>query len=206
MSLLIVALVLASALLHPVWNMLLKQDPEPRLGFVFQAATMSLCGLLDSLVTGADLLAPMAILPLMAMSLGGQILYGTCLMATLQRGDLSVYYPIIRASPVFIVAVGFFLLGRSYEIVMLSGIAMVVLGGFILLYRRGSRMLEDPLTLGLAILAMSGSGIYSIADEQTMQVIAPSVHMFWIEAALIPFFLAVYLHGRRRNSQSHGPG
>jgi drug/metabolite transporter (DMT)-like permease len=166
---------------------------------------MALCGLLHALATGADLFAPLTVLPLLALSLCGQVLYGTCLTATLKRGDLSVYYPIIRASPVFVVAVGVFLLGRSYGPMMLTGVVMVVLGGFILLYRRGTNMLEDPITLGLAILAMCGSGIYSIADEQTMQVIAPSVQMLWIEGALIPIFLGGYLYNLRDRPQSEWP-
>ena len=38
-------------------------------------------------------------MPLVFLSLCGQILYGIGLTATLNRGDLSAYYPIIRASP-----------------------------------------------------------------------------------------------------------
>lgn len=197
MSPFVVTLVLASAMLHPIWNMLLKADPNPRLSFIFLTVTMSLFGLFHSLVIGADLVPPQEVVPFMAMSIAGQIIYGTCLTATLQRGDLSVYYPIIRASPVFVVLAGIIFLGRSYEAITLAGIAMVVGGGFLLLYRRGSNLLQDQGTLGLAILAMSGTGIYSMADEQTMQVIVPSVQMFWIEGMLTPYFIIAYLVGRR---------
>jgi drug/metabolite transporter (DMT)-like permease len=131
----------------------------------------------------------------------GQILYGTCLTATLARGDLSAYYPIIRASPVFIVIVGVVLFGASYSWYVLLGMAMAVAGGFLLLYRRGTHFLEDPKTLRLALLAMAGTGIYSMADANLMKTLDPQVQMLWIESLLIPVYLTLYL--RRRSHTRH---
>ena len=66
-----------------------------------------------------------------------------------------------------------------------------------MLYRRGTHFLDDPKTLGFALVAMSGTGIYSMADAGLMQVIEPQVQMFWVESALIPVFLILFL--RRQN-------
>lgn len=191
-------LVLASAALHPVWNLLLKRSGDPQLGYLAITATLGLAGLAHALAVGADLGAAFAVWPLILLSWGGQVLYGTCLTATLRRGDLSAYYPIVRASPVFVVVVSVLLLGQAYGAVTLAGIALAVAGGFLLLWRPGTRYLHDPGTLALALLAMSGTGIYSIADARLMETIAPPVLLFWVEALLLPVYAA--LHRLRRDA------
>ena len=200
MELNIVLLVLASAVLHPLWNLLLKKSPDPQLGFLFLVTTIAFYALIHGLLAGVDFSAALAVLPLIGLSIVGQLLYGTCLTGTLKRGDLSAYYPIIRASPVFVVIVGVVLLGKTYSFVLLLGIAMAVAGGFLLLYRRGTRFLQDPRTLCLALLAMSGTGIYSLADAQLMETIAPQVLVVMVDGALIPIHAVLWLRKRSRES------
>lgn len=196
----IVLLVLASAVLHPVWNLLVKKNPDPQLGFLFVVATIALCALVHGLLVGADFGAVRTVLPFVGLSVCGQLLYGTCLTGTLRRGDLSAYYPIIRASPVFVVIVSVILLGKTYSLVLLFGIAMAVAGGFLLLYRRGTHFLEDPRTLVLALLAMSGTGIYSLADARLMETIAPQVLVFVVDGLLVPVYAILWLRRRSRDS------
>ena len=196
MGLTIAAMVLLSAAIHPVWNLFLKREPDTQLGYLGLTVVLAVCGLVHSLLTGSDLGAAGTVMPLIFVSWCGQILYGICLTATLTRGDLSAYYPIIRASPVFIVIVGVTLLGASYSWYVLLGIAMAVAGGFLLLYRRGTHFLDDPRTLVLALLAMSGTGIYSIADSRLMQTLEPQVQLFWVELLLVPVYLTLFLHRR----------
>lgn len=188
MGLEIIALVLVSATLHPIWNMLVKKNTDPQLSFFFVTLTLCLSGLFHGILTGADFSAALTVWPLIAMSICGQLLYGTSLTATLMRGDLSAYYPIIRASPVFIITVSWLFLGISYSLGILLGVAMVLVGGFALLYRRGTNFLDDPRTLGFAILAMSGTGIYSLADARLMQTIEPPVLLFFVEVLLVPIY------------------
>ncbi len=196
MGLTIAAMVLLSAAIHPIWNLLLKQEPDTQLGYLGLTVVLALCGLVHSLLAGSDLWAAGAVIPLIFLSWCGQILYGTCLTATLNRGDLSAYYPIIRASPVFIVLVGVTVLGVTYSLYVLLGIAMAVAGAFLLLYRRGTHFLDDPRTLTLALLAMSGTGIYSIADARLMETLEPQVQVFWVEALLVPVYLMLFLQRR----------
>ena len=204
MDVAIAAMVVTSAIIHPFWNLLLKKQADLQLGYLWLTVVLAVCALVHALAAGSDILAATAVLPLIMLSWGGQILYGLCLTLTLSRGDLSAYYPIIRASPVFIVIAGVSVLGYSYSWPVLSGIAMAVAGGFLLLYRRGTDYFSDPNTLGLALLAMSGTGIYSIADSQLMQTIAPEVQMLWVEALLIPVYVALFL-GRRDNASFANP-
>ncbi|WP_306115718.1 MULTISPECIES: hypothetical protein [unclassified Roseovarius] len=203
MSFVIVSLVLTSAVMHPLWNVLLKKYPDPQLGYLFLTATMGLCALCHGLVVGADFSAALAVWPLIGASLCGQILYGTCLTATLSRGDLSAYYPIIRSSPVFVVLVSFVLFGQTYPWTVLLGIFMAVTGGFMLLYRRGSRILEDWRALALALLAMCGTGIYSLADAGAMKTIEPQVLVALVEGPLVLFYGALWL--RQRSTRTVTP-
>ncbi|WP_371229776.1 hypothetical protein [Roseovarius sp. 2305UL8-3] len=193
MGLVIVALVLTSAVMHPLWNLLLKKNPDPQLGYLVLTATMGMCALAHGLVVGVDFSAALMAWPLIAASVCGQIIYGTCLTATLSRGDLSTYYPIIRSSPVFIVVVSIVLFGQTYPWTVLLGIAMAVTGGFLLLYRRGSRILDDRRSLALALLAMCGTGIYSLADAGSMRTIEPQVLVVFVEGPLVFFYGAVWL-------------
>lgn len=196
MGISIVLLVLVSAVMHPFWNLLIKKNPDPQLGYLFLTITMGLCGLMHGVATGADFFAILTVLPLLGFSILGQVLYGTCLTATLQRGDLSTYYPIIRSSPVFVVLVSVLLFGETYPIAVLLGIAMAVGGGCLLLYRRGTSVLGDRRALSFALIAMSGTGIYSLADAGLMQTIEPPVLVVFVEAALVVFYTAIWLRRR----------
>ncbi|WP_172670766.1 DMT family transporter [Labrenzia sp. DG1229] len=192
----IVFLVLASATLHPIWNLLVKKNSDPQLGFLMLMAVAAACSLIHGLIAGVDFSTVFTVLPVVALSVCGQLIYGTCLTATLTRGDLSTYYPIIRASPVFVVAASILLFGKSYSLLTLFGISLVVAGSFLLLYRRGSHYLDDPVTLLYALLALCGTGIYSLADAHVMQHIAPQVLAFTVDSAVLPVFLILWLRKR----------
>jgi len=194
----VVLLVLGSAALHPIWNLLVKKNPDPQLGFLLLIFTTAVCALAHGLIVGADFSAVFDVIPLVLLSVCGQILYGTCLTATLERGELSTYYPIIRASPVFIIIISILFLGKSYSMLVLLGIGMVVLGSFLLLYRRSSRFLENPGTLLYALLALCGTGIYSLADASLMQLISPQVLMFAVDGLVFPIYLIRWLRERSR--------
>ncbi len=197
----IVLMVLVSSVLHPAWNVILKKNPDPQLGFLALMALLSLCAFVHGLIMGVDFTAVLNVLPLVAISAIGLLLYGVCLTATLKRGDISAYYPIIRSSPVFIVIFSALFLGKVYPLVVLLGIGMAVAGGFLLLYKRGTHFLEDPGTLGLAVLAMSGTGIYSLADAKMMQTIEPQVQIAVVDGLLVPIYAVMWWRQRTR-----GPG
>lgn len=192
MSLSIVLLVLFSAALHPLWNLLIKKDADPGSAYIGLTLSMMLAGLFHGIVTGADFwLTPEQWLLMMA-SVCGQMLYGVSLVATLKRGDLSAYYPIIRASPVFIVSFSVLFLNQTYSLLLLAGIFLVLCGAALLLYRRNVNLLADSKILTLAILAMCGTGIYSLSDSQLMTQIEPSVLFFWVHIFCWPMLAFVH--------------
>lgn len=205
MSLEIVILVLVSATMHPVWNLMIKKNPDPQLGYLFLTFIMSICALVHGLISGVDFTAILTVLPLIAVSVCGQFLYGTCLTATLKRGDLSTYYPIIRASPVFVVIASVFLFGKTYPFIVLLGIAMAVSGGFMLLYRRGTSMFDDHKALCLALVALSGTGIYSMADASLMSTISPPALLFAVESTMALIYGTVWFRRRLKEPATTTP-
>lgn len=196
----IVLLVLVSATIHPFWNLLLKKYADPNLGFIFLIGVMSLCALAHGLFIGADFLAILDVLPFLSLSVFGLLLYGICLAKTLMRGDLSVYYPIIRASPIFVVIASVVFLGKSYSNYILIGISFTVVGAFFVLHERNSKLFKDPLTLGFALLAMSGTGIYSLSDAYMMKFVSPPVLLFFADGLLVPIYFAMWRMQRKSSN------
>jgi len=195
-------LVLVSATMHPIWNALAKRDENPEWVFFSLLLLTTAFGGGHALAVGEDLSIGRA-WPFPLISAAGLSLYGIALVLTLRRGDLSVYYPIIRSSPLFIVLIGYLLLGERYSTSLLLGIALVLGAAFLLQYRRGARLFHDPLTLGLAALAMAGSGTYSISDARGVQLVEPMFMFFWSGALALPVFAAfLWLIHRRRDGSA----
>jgi len=190
------ALVLASAALHPLWYALVKRDPDPDAAFIGLNAGLALIAFVHALLRGVPLGSALGAWPLLLVSVCGQIAYGLAIVLVLKRGDLSAYYPIIRASPLAIVALSFLVLGERYRPVLLAGIALVLAGTFALQYRRGARLLAEPLNVGLAVLALLASAVYALADARLVRRIDPTAVLFWVQTITVPVFAAVYRRGR----------
>ena len=185
-------IVLLSAVLHASWNALLKDhDDKEALWWAF-GAVLCVWAFVHAVVAGHDLLAIAEVWPLIAASLIGQLCYGSGLIGAYRRGDLSAYYPIIRSSPVVIVIIGVLFLGSTYEWATLAGIALVVVGAFLLQFRPGIRILDNPIALAFALLGLLGTGIYTMADAHAVRQVPPPVVFFWIELLLLPLYMVVF--------------
>ncbi len=199
MTVLIAALVFASACIHPLWNVLIKGDHDRAASWWLFTVMLSLLGGMVCLVRGADVLSIGAVLPLLAMSTLGQYVYGLTLISVYEKGDLSAYYPIIRASPVGVVILGVLFLGESYGLQVLLGIGLTVFGAFWLQKQPGRRLLDDPKTLLLSVVCMLGTAVYSISDAVAVKTVAPEVLFFWVETTMVFAYLPVFaLMGQRR--------
>ena len=188
----ITAMVLASAALHPLWNALVKRQKRADGAFIGMVTMVLVLSFLHATIAGYDFSAAIEVWPLIAISVMAQLLYGTSLIVTLRYGDLSSYYPIVRSSPLIVVIIGVLFLGQSYASTLLAGVACVLVGAFALQYRRGSHLLDDPRTLMFAILAMVGTGIYSIVDARSMQSLEAPVLLFWVDLFCLPCYLIVH--------------
>jgi len=191
MPLSIVALVLLSAAIHPVWNILVKRNPSPAGAFLAFSVVLVGIGVVQAAVSGVSLWPADGLWPLLAVSAAGQALYGAALVIALRRGDLSAYYPLIRAAPVGVVGWGWLVEGHSYGWPMLAGIGLVLAGGFLLQARRGRRI-DDPVALTAALCAMLGSVAYSLADGEAMRLAPPVLVMVWGQGLALPAILLVF--------------
>ena len=199
MTLLIAAMVIASACIHPFWNLLIKGDQDRAASWWLFTIMLSAIGGVVCVVRGADFMSITAVLPLLGLSILGQYVYGLTLIRIYRHGDLSAYYPIVRASPVGVVILGFLFQGNSYGVLVLTGIALSVVGGFWLQKKPGRRLLDDPLTLMFAVTCMMSTAVYSVVDAQAVRIVAPEVMFFWVETSMVLGYLpAFWLLGEKQ--------
>lgn len=199
MTLVIAAMVIASACIHPFWNVLIKGDQDRAASWWLFTVMLAVIGGVVCAVRGADVMSISAVLPLLALSTLGQYIYGLTLIRIYEKGDLSAYYPIVRASPVGVVILGVLFLGESYGWPVLLGIALTVCGAFWLQKQPGRRLLDDPMTLFLAVVCMMGTAVYSIVDALAVRTVAPEVLFFWVETTMVFAYPPVFaLIGQRR--------
>ena len=189
----ITIMILLSAILHPLWNAMIKRDNCPEGAFVGNGTILVLLAGAHSLIAGHDLLTITKVWHLLIVTVVAKLVYTVSLVTMLRRGDLSAYYPIARSSPAFIVLISALFLGVLYTPIVLAGISMVLVGAFCLQYKRGARLLDNPLTLTFALLAMAGTGVNSIADSLAVQVVAPSVIFFWTFIFTLPGFILFFI-------------
>ena len=172
-----VLLLLASAGIHAAWNLLGKRQ-YPSTAFMLVANTLGAMGLLPVLVLRADLVSsiPPAVWTLLFLTGLCQAVYYVALAGAYRAGDLSITYPLVRATPVlFIVAIGV-LLGRGDEVSRqaLAGMLLVVAGCLMLPLRRPGDVRRRHywnLASGLALVAALGTAGYSLLDDQALRLL-----------------------------------
>lgn len=199
MTFFIAAMVVASACIHPFWNLLIKGDQDRVASWWLFTVMLSGIGGIVCVIRGAEFMSITAVLPLLALSMAGQCIYGLTLIRIYEKGDLSAYYPIVRASPVGVVVLGYVFLGNSYGLLVLLGIICSVVGGFWLQKKPGRHLLDDPKTLAFAVICMMATAVYSIVDSQAVQVVTPEIMFFWVETSMIIAYLPLFrVLGERR--------
>lgn len=182
----VVALVLTAAVLHVVWNVLLKTSGEP-LRTAAVGITAAAGVLLPAAFVGWIAIDRPAI-PTEALLLAGlsglvEAAYFVLLAAAYRRGDLSIVYPTARGTaPLLAVFVGVVILGERLEPLGLLGVA-ALLAGILLLQRPwlGLRPGVDPQLRAATIFALAtGVAIatYSAIDRVGVRMTEP-----WLYAA-----------------------
>ncbi len=204
MELTIVAMVLFSAVLHPLRDLLLKGNTHKESGYLAVSLVWILATLSQIAVFGGELLSGFSVWPLVLLSAAGLFVYYFCIILTLRIGDLSVYYPIIRSSPVIVVLIGWAVLGQSYGVWLLVGIGAVVAGAFLLQYR-GRRLLHQPMAVATALIAMLGTGLYTVADAQAMLLVEPASFLLatYVVLSVWMLFFFAWRRPRDRTALAH---
>lgn len=179
MELAVAGVVLLAASIHPIRDLILKGTVYPEAAYLGVILVWIVLAVGHGLYLEVDFAAVGAVLPLALIGVAGLMLYYIGILTTMKTGDLSVYYPIIRASPLFIVVGGWLVLGQSYGMVLIFGVGLVMTGAFFLQFRPGAKLLAQPATFLTAILAMAGMGIQSLADSEAMRLVEPAALLVW---------------------------
>ena len=127
--------------------------------------------------------------------------FGT--LEALRAGHLSVYYPIIRSSPLAIVVLNWGLFGQTYSATVLFGIILIVASG-ILLQWAGGRLIDDKRSLLMALAAMLASAVYSLSDAAAMKFAEPPTFVFWTYLLVCLLLTGAAFFGRDESVRSFG--
>jgi drug/metabolite transporter (DMT)-like permease len=181
------ALALAAAVVHALWNLLTAQAGESQV-----AAGVALAA-------GAVAFAPVAALtwdvgaealPYAAASVLLELAYLALLATAYQRAPLSVVYPVARgAAPVIVLVVGAVALGASPPAGAGAGVLAVGAGVMLVRGRDGGRAAQRGTRLGLVVAACIAG--YTLVDNAALEHAAP---VPYLELVLAPTAL-LYLAG-----------
>jgi drug/metabolite transporter (DMT)-like permease len=158
---------LVSALLHALWNFSTKGSRNP-LAFAMLLSATTSAGVLVLLPFFNPREIPAEVWWILFGSVAVHTVYFYCLAKGYQSGDLSLVYPIARSTPAFVPLIAVPLLGERLSALGVFGIAIVVVGIW-LLHAEGWRWrsLTAP-GMKFALLTLATTVAYSILDKEGM--------------------------------------
>jgi drug/metabolite transporter (DMT)-like permease len=192
-----IALVLVSAALHALWNFSTKGSQSP-LAFALLLRAMMAVPLIFVLPFFDPGAIPDEVWWIVCASVVVHTFYLYWLSKGYESGDLSLVYPIARSTPALVPLVAVPLLGERLSPVGALGIAVVVLGIWLVhaegwrwrsLAHRGSRyaLLTLTATVGYSLLDKHGMATFAAADWASL-VPRALVYLFLLEAlGVLPF-------------------
>ncbi len=199
----IIILSLLSAVLHPIRDIILKNN-HPR----YETYMLSVTGLIpiaivNILIVHSGFHISKHVLELCLLSAFGNVLFYGGIAFALKFGDLSVYFPIFRGTPLFVAIVNYFVWDQKYSFYFWIGLIFIILGVFIIyngikFWQFYSHLTEDEeesknqppkhghlKPLLFSILALFGSILFILADDHAMDStnildkIEPSTYQFY---------------------------
>ncbi len=177
MSFTIFLAVLFAAVLHAVWNAVVKFGIDKLQGMVLLSIAHAIIGLMMVLAFPAPSAASLGWL---ALSVGFHLFYKSFLTLAYQKGDLSRVYPVSRGTaPVIVLIVSLIFLQDTFTSHQILGVFIVACG--ILLMARGVFIHgEHRHLLPLALMAAMGTAGYTLADGIGARVsLQPSAFIGW---------------------------
>lgn len=194
-------MVLLAALLHAVWNALVKGN-----GRRFTILAMiSFTGLIVSLV-----LIPFVPIPkpeswrfiLMTMVLHTG--YKLFLLKSYQYGDLSHVYPIARgAGPLIVSLASFVVIGEVLSFTTQMGVTLIAIGIMSLAFNKGFQILEHKKALLFALTTGCFIASYTMVDGMGARKSGnPNSYLVWIMFLDAILFLSVFFVVSRKESRN----
>jgi uncharacterized membrane protein len=186
------AITLAAAIVHAVWNAGVSSAPDAQ---VTTAAAMA---------TGAVLLAPLGLAtwdigsaawPYLAGSIAAETAYMALLGLAYARAEMSVVYPVARGSaPVLVLVVA----GAS----LVAGVGVVLVAAGVVAVR-GWRRPASWADVGIALAIGATIAVYTLLDKHGLEH-AATVPYLWVEVGTAGLLYALAL-GPRRVAGGLGP-
>jgi uncharacterized membrane protein len=198
-----IALVLASAFIHVLWNMLMKSSRDK---LVFMAWVF--------------LFSALFYFPLFLMNLGKfpiplmgwaliwisgfiHVVYIIVLGHAYDEGDLSLVYPLARSAPLFVTLWAVLFLKERLTLGGLMGILLLVGGAYIIGFRtlawkeciRPFFSLKDK-PYHLALLTAFIVSLYSIADKIGVQYVHPFIFLYLMLLPRVVFYIPYVIKTR----------
>ena len=187
MEFLPLALVLASAVSHGLWNYLAKEGNDKE-SFMLLLNLISLPLLIPVfLLVLPEIYFPLEILPYLMVSGLAEVVYFLGLGKAYESGDLSIVYPVARSSPVFVTIAAAIFLGETFSLMGLLGILVIFIGVYVLHLKGTTR--DDfiaPINYLMsgssryAVIAALGTTVYSITDKLGVTTVNPLLYSFWL--------------------------
>ena len=173
-------LIVFSALMHALWNLLVKQsrDKTVFIWWMFLSAFFLMSLFMFGSGFGLPVLSPRSLL-LAAAAAVCFVLYHWFTGVAYREGDLSMTYPLAQTSMLYVPLWGVLLLGESLSLVGIIGILLIVIGAYCIQLRQlstcemfrpfsqlGSRSVQAALLAGFiysigAIIDKTGVDSYS---------------------------------------------
>jgi drug/metabolite transporter (DMT)-like permease len=161
------ALVLAAAFLHALWNVRLHAAKD-RAAAMAVAGLVSCAGLLPAIIV----VPPWSAWPSIILSAAAETAYALCLSAAYQRGALAVAYPIGRGTAPFLVTLGgWVVLAQPPTPLTILG-ALALATGLSCIALTGYRT-HQQAAIGFAVLTGCAIAAYSLVDARAVQSVSP---------------------------------
>jgi drug/metabolite transporter (DMT)-like permease len=157
-----VALVLAAAVLHALWNVRLHGADD-------RVAAMAMSGIISGLVLLPffALDPPAGVWGLLVISGLAEAIYGLALAGAYRRGDLSVTYPVGRGSaPLMATLAATVVVGQPASVRTVVAASLVALGLVLLAFR--SHRSGTLAATGLALVVGATIATYSVVDARAV--------------------------------------
>ena len=207
MEFLPLALVLASAVSHGLWNYLAKEGNDKE-SFMLLLNVSSLILVTPVLILILpEIYLPIEIVPYLLVSSLAETIYFLGLGNAYESGDLSIVYPVARSSPVFVTIAAALFLGETISLIGLLGILIIFIGVYVLHLKGLTRDdLVAPITYLMsgssryAVIAALGTTVYSITDKLGVTTVDPLLYSFWLGFSVTGMMIIVTL--KRRGLQA----
>ena len=193
----VIIVVLAAAVMHAVWNAVVKIEGDR---LMTMAVVISTTGLLAPLLLLAGPPPASASWPYILLSVLLNNAYFLFLIEAYRFGDLSQVYPIARGSAPLLVTVGAALFANEQlSIVGLAGVLIISAGTVSLIWNRGFRMGAEKRSIFFALLTGLMIASYTIIDGIGVRLSGnPAAYIGWL-FILSPLPLASIAILRRRS-------